>query len=89
MSPFSYYILDGIWGTWSTWASCSVTCGGGSQARTRICNNPAPASGGATCPGSGVEFQSCNSQICSIVGEHFVNYEEAGKNLLNVLITIF
>jgi len=48
-------------GGWSGWSSCSVTCGGGTQART--CTSPAPANGGAAC--SGASSQSCNTQACA------------------------
>jgi hypothetical protein len=56
--------LAGNWGTWASWTTCTLTCGGGSQARTRLCNNPAPSFGGANCAGSGAEFQACNTQAC-------------------------
>jgi hypothetical protein len=45
---------DGAWGAWST---CSVTCGSGGT-QTRVCNNPAPANGGADCVGQ--TTQSCS-----------------------------
>ena len=63
-----YFIsVDGSWGTWSSWGSCSATCGGGSQRRTRECDNPAPAAGGSECPGSGEEVLSCNTETCPLV----------------------
>ena len=32
------YIIDGdYWGTWESWDGCTVTCGEGSQSRTRMC----------------------------------------------------
>ncbi|XP_035659771.1 hemicentin-1-like [Branchiostoma floridae] len=40
--------VDGGWSDWVDGA-CSVTCGGGMYTRTRDCNNPAPANGGAEC----------------------------------------
>jgi hypothetical protein len=57
--------VDGGWTTWSSWGTCSLTCGGGTQTRTRTCTNPAPANGGADCVGSATEAQSCNTHACS------------------------
>ena len=59
--------LAGNWGLWSSWTTCIATSGGGSQARTRLCCNPAPVYGGANCVGSGVEFQQCNNQISKML----------------------
>ena len=58
--------LDGNWGAWSAYGACSVTCGGGTQTHTRLCNNPAPSNGGAACTGLASESVSCNTQICAI-----------------------
>lgn len=56
------------WSSWSSWSSCSVSCGGGTQtrSRSRSCTNPAPACGGADCsgPATETESQSCNTQSC-------------------------
>ncbi len=60
-----WLLSDGNWGSWAAFGSCSVTCGGGTQTHTRLCNNPAPANGGATCPGSASESVSCNTQACN------------------------
>ena len=59
-------VSDGNWGDWATWGTCSVPCGGGTQSRSRLCNNPAPSNSGATCPGSDTESQACNAQGCPI-----------------------
>ncbi|MBI2105484.1 putative Ig domain-containing protein, partial [Candidatus Woesearchaeota archaeon] len=59
------YPTDGGWNAWSSWSSCSASCGGGTQSRTRTCNNPAPACGGAECSGPSYETQSCNTQTCN------------------------
>ena len=56
--------VNGNWGDWTAWNTCSVTCAGGTQARTRLCNNPAPSNGGANCVGSASESQACNTQSC-------------------------
>ncbi|KAM6907099.1 A disintegrin and metalloproteinase with thrombospondin motifs 2-like [Xenentodon cancila] len=55
---------DGGWGTWSPYGSCSRTCGGGIQFRTRRCDNPPPANGGRTCFGNSYEFQLCHLEDC-------------------------
>lgn len=60
--------VDGGWSGWSAWGSCSASCGGGTQTRTRTCTNPAPANGGADCVGSASESQSCNTGSCDVNG---------------------
>ncbi|CAC5417849.1 Adhesion G protein-coupled receptor B2,Coadhesin,Thrombospondin-1,Mucin-like protein,Hemicentin-1,Adhesion G protein-coupled receptor B3,Thrombospondin-2 [Mytilus coruscus] len=60
--------IDGEWTTWTSWGTCTVTCGGGAQDRTRSCTNPAPQYNGAACAGNGLETQSCNTQVCIIDG---------------------
>jgi hypothetical protein len=63
---FNLFISDGNWGEWTASGTCSVTCSGGTQPRTRLCNNPTPANGGATCAGSSTDSISCNAQLCVI-----------------------
>ncbi|XP_041347701.1 coadhesin-like isoform X2 [Gigantopelta aegis] len=67
--------IDGGWTDytrWDDWSTCSVSCGGGSQARSRYrtCTNPAPAFGGAECEGEteDSEERECNTQHCPIDG---------------------
>ncbi|XP_063691539.1 SCO-spondin-like [Bolinopsis microptera] len=57
--------VDGGWGDYGDWSTCSVECGGGTQTRTRNCNSPLPANGGAECEGDTEERQSCNEQACA------------------------
>lgn len=71
--PFLNFHIDGNWGAWSTFGACSATCNGGTQTRARVCNNPAPANGGATCAGSATESAACNTQSCSLGN---INYTE-------------
>ena len=61
------FAVDGAWGAWGQWGTCSVTCGGGQWSRTRICDNPTPANGGKTCPGSSGDFADCNTDACPTV----------------------
>jgi hypothetical protein len=60
--------FDGGWSPYSEWGTCSKTCGGGTQSRTRTCTNPTPANGGASCVGDAVDSQSCNTQPCPTNG---------------------
>ena len=56
--------VDGGWGAWGSWSSCSKTCGGGSQSRTRRCDNPKPQNGGEVCKGSSRQTRKCNTNAC-------------------------
>ena len=56
--------VDGQWTSWGSYGSCTVTCGGGSQSRSRSCTNPAPLYGGASCAGSSSSSQACNTHNC-------------------------
>ncbi|XP_058662321.1 thrombospondin-1 [Ammospiza caudacuta] len=60
--------INGNWGPWSPWDACTVTCGGGLQRRSRLCNNPEPQYGGKTCVGEARGTQVCNKQDCPIDG---------------------
>lgn len=54
--------VDGEFTDWTDWGKCDVTCGGGSQLRSRACNGP--FHGGQNCSGAWEETQTCNSQNC-------------------------
>ena len=58
--------VDGMWGDWGSWGDCSQTCGGGTQSRSRECNNPPAANGGDECPDNdpSSETQNCNTEAC-------------------------
>eukprot|EP00163_Fabomonas_tropica_P013469 TRINITY_DN24_c0_g1_i1.p1 TRINITY_DN24_c0_g1~~TRINITY_DN24_c0_g1_i1.p1 ORF type:complete len:1967 (+),score=502.53 TRINITY_DN24_c0_g1_i1:169-6069(+) len=49
---------------WSSWGSCSVSCGGGTQSRTRTVTTAASC-GGTACPALS-ESQSCNTGCCPV-----------------------
>ncbi|XP_056015238.1 SCO-spondin-like [Ostrea edulis] len=59
---------DGNWASWSNYGPCSLTCGGGTQERSRSCTNPAPKDDGEDCPGCSVSSQSCNTNGCPVDG---------------------
>ena len=56
--------VDGGWGEWGSWSSCSVTCGSGTETRTKECDNPAPKGTGADCTGDSSESQQCDAGVC-------------------------
>ena len=56
--------VDGGWSDFGDWSECSAECGDGVQTRSRSCNNPAPANGGAECEGKETETRSCNMGVC-------------------------
>ena len=44
------YSVNGGWGSWS-----NVTCQGGIQLRSRVCDNPIPQNGGNPCAGLNID----------------------------------
>ncbi|TKS74334.1 Hemicentin-1 Fibulin-6 [Collichthys lucidus] len=60
--------VDGKWSSWVSWGACSVSCGGGTRQRTRLCASPAPQHGGRQCEGNDVHIDFCNSDLCPISG---------------------
>ena len=59
-----YFYLG--WSAWGTWGDCSRSCGTGARFRTRQCDNPRPAYGGAPCIGEKEEFKFCNIEQCDV-----------------------
>merc|ERR1719300_286115 len=47
---------------WSSWSSCTKTCGGGNQMRTRKCNGKKDDE----CVGSKSETRACNTKHCPV-----------------------
>jgi len=56
--------VDCVVNSWSAWSSCTATCGGGQQTRSRTVKVQA-ANGGNACP-SLDESQECNKHACPI-----------------------
>ncbi|KAK2154643.1 hypothetical protein NP493_2141g00009 [Ridgeia piscesae] len=57
-------IVNGGYGLWSAWSSCTKTCEGGVQSRSRLCNNPVPDQDGRPCVGPSRETRDCNEDKC-------------------------
>jgi len=56
---------DCQWGPWSDFTSCSATCAGGNQTRSRKHLDEAQA-GGVDCAGNFTEVRPCNSDHCPV-----------------------
>jgi len=56
--------VDGKWGSWSTFSKCSKSCGGGTQRRSRRCDNPRPSGGGKSCRGDSTQTNPCKMGKC-------------------------
>ncbi|XP_052813619.1 hemicentin-1-like isoform X2 [Mya arenaria] len=61
-------LVDGNWAAWSHWSPCDVTCGNGSNTRTRTCTDPAPANGGLNCTGADKQNRDCMLDKCPVHG---------------------
>ena len=55
--------VDCKWGSYGEWSSCSKTCGGGEEYRTRQVATPA-SNGGKDCEGDTTETMTCNDVAC-------------------------
>jgi hypothetical protein len=60
--------VDGKFSAWSEWDTCTKSCGGGQQARSRTCSDPAPMFGGRNCEGSDAEKRECGKGPCPVNG---------------------
>lgn len=54
---------NGGWSDWSEYTTCSATCQGGKQQRTRTCTNPPPSAGGLGCEEEASNERSCNELV--------------------------
>ena len=60
LHPFS---VDCVWDDYGEWTSCSKSCGGGQQSRTRNIKIDAD-NGGKECAGSLTDSRECNNEDC-------------------------
>ena len=59
--------VHGKWSSWGAYSTCTQTCGGGTQFRTRSCTNPTPAYDGYACDVDGssdTDLIICNPSTC-------------------------
>ena len=50
--------------SWKPSGKCSVTCGNGTKAYTRTCDNPIPGSHISNCIGNDIEYRVCTKNEC-------------------------
>ncbi|XP_051824802.1 properdin isoform X1 [Antechinus flavipes] len=61
--------VEGGWGPWGPASPCPVTCGLGRTREQRLCNNPSPLHGGASCAGDASRNGLCNTgKPCPVDG---------------------
>ena len=65
--------MDGGWSEFNEWSACSLTCGGGTQSRTRTCDNPPPLNAGRSCAGEPTEVRACETKGCPGKNNLFLN----------------
>ena len=63
-NQFCIILVDCEWGKWGDWSTCSLTCDGGEQTRSRIILR-IDAFGGEPCIEDPTETRSCNEEDCS------------------------
>ena len=75
--------VNGGYDQWSAWSSCTKTCEGGVQSRSRLCNDPVPDQDGLPCVGPSRETRDCNEDRCpGNIGLYSGKYERK-KHLVN------
>lgn len=67
------------WSNWGVWGSCSVTCGGGVQTRSRVCTNRLSKYGGAGCLGNNLQSRACNINGCPVCQEGSNAFDSCGQ----------
>ncbi|XP_067949186.1 adhesion G protein-coupled receptor B2-like [Watersipora subatra] len=73
--------INGGYTQWSQWTTCPVTCGTGSQIRSRSCTMPPPQFGGADCAGGATESRSCILGSCPTTNNKRVCRRQARRGV--------
>ena len=81
-------IVDGGWSDWTAYDDCSVTCGAGSQTRSRECDSPEPSNGGSTCVGDSSETTACEEDAClgKSIPFYLIDKKQIASNCGNINI---
>ena len=61
------FIVDAVWAEWGEWESCSVSCGGATQNRSRECIWPDENNKGDYCiddGSNGMQSRKCGESRC-------------------------
>ena len=60
MKPVPINIFPLGWARWGDWSACTVSCGGGTKKRRRVCDGPNQSA----CPGYAVDLRQCKGNPC-------------------------
>ncbi|XP_060599401.1 uncharacterized protein LOC132753007 [Ruditapes philippinarum] len=66
--------VDGNWSAWLQWSSCDVTCGYGSQSRSRTCTKPTPTANGIHCAGKVTDISACQLPECLVDSSDIIRH---------------
>ena len=90
--------VTGVYSDWSHWSSCSATCGGGTQERTRKCSFPKDTQGGVDCSslGPSLETRECNALLCPgmsinkliVKNKQIIEQKKSNKRMPALLFTV-
>ena len=70
---FLQFSVDCEWSDYSAWSTCSATCGGGQQGRSKYIQRPA-VNGGKECTGEAAESRNCGEDHCpGDIRSHILN----------------
>ena len=63
LSKLQLPTVNCAWTVWNAWDTCTKSCDGGTQQRTRVIGAP-PKYGGTNCTGNATETGPCNTHNC-------------------------
>ena len=74
------------WNAWGSWGSCSTTCAGGFQTRTRTCSDGTNTVADSFCGAPSSQSKGCNNVDCGKVNCLIINIQGDRKVGLHFLI---